>query len=226
MSVTVPVRSVVLVALLLAACGGAAVPASTTAIASASAAPTGTVSATGPWTFTADASSKATVRVREVLAQVRAPGDAVLVASGVKGAFTLNTDGSFSASSKLTIELNALASDQRLRDQYIKDSVLETRRFPTAVFVPTKSSGLTLPLPSSGDLSLTLTGDMTIHGVTKTVSFTVTATRAGSKLTATATADPSWKFGDFGMAVPRTISVLSVEDDIRLEIALVATETS
>ena len=225
MSVTVPVRSVALVALLLVACGGAAAPAPTTAASSASAAPTGTISAAGPWTFTVDASSKATVRVREVLAQIRAPGDAVLTAAGVKGSVTLNADGTFSASSKMTIELSALTSDQRQRDQYIKDSVLETRRFPTAVFIPTKASGLTLPLPASGDLRLALTGDMTIHGVTKTVTFTVTATRAGSRLTATATADPSWKFGDFGMAVPRTISVLSVEDDIRLEIALVATET-
>jgi polyisoprenoid-binding protein YceI len=103
--------------------------------------------------------------------------------------------------------------------------VLETRRFPNAVFVPVKTSGLALPLAANGELKFTLSGDMTIHGTTKTVSFTVTATRAGSKLTATATADPSWKFGDFGMTVPRTISVLSVEDDIRLEIALVATET-
>ena len=213
--------------LLLAACGGAAAPApvATTPIATASAVPTPTLSASGPRTFTVDASSKATVRVREVLAQIRAPGDAVLGATGLKGSFTLNTDGSFSANSKINIELTGLASDQRLRDQYIKDNVLTTRQFPTAVFVPAKASGLSLPLPASGDLKFTLTGEMTIHGTTKTVSFAVTATRVGSKLTATATADPSWKFADFGMTVPRTASVLSVEDDIRLEIALVATET-
>ncbi len=228
---TVPVRSIALAAALLASCGGAATPAPTAlqSAAPASPAPTATplatVSAAGPWTFTVDASSKATVRVREVLAQIRAPGDAVLTATGVKGSFTLNSDGTFAASSKITADLTTLRSDQSQRDSFIKDNTLETRRFPTATFVPKQSTGLTLPLALSGDVKFTLSGDMTIHGTTKTVSFAVSATRTGSKLTATVTADPAWKFADFGMTVPRVVSVLSIEDDIRLEIALVATET-
>jgi len=56
------------------------------------------------------------------------------------------------------------------------------------------------------------------------VTFAVVANRTGSKLTATATADPSWKFGDFGMSLPVSNSVLSVVDEIRLEFSLVANE--
>ena len=190
-----------------------------------SAPPTGTVSANGPWTFTVDQSSKTTVRVREVLAQIRAPGDAVLTATGMKGAFTLNVDGSFATGSKITADLTTLRSDQSQRDGFIKDNTLETRRFPTAEFVPERLSGATLPLPASGDLALTIAGKMTVHGKTKDVTFAVTAKRDGPKLTATATAAPAWKFADFGMTVPRVASVLSIEDDIRVEIALVATET-
>jgi len=217
----------VFIALALCACSPAA-PAqpSATVAATASAAPTGTVSASGPWTFTVDASSKTTVRVREVLAQIRAPGDAVLTATGMKGSFTLNTDGSFASGSKITADLTTLRSDQSQRDSFIKDNTLETRRFPTAEFVPEKATGATLPLPVSGDLKLTVAGKMTVHGKTKDVTFTVTAKRDGAKLTATATADPAWKFGDFGMTVPRVASVLSIEDDIRVEISLVATETA
>lgn len=232
MSVTVPVRSSALAAALLVSCGGAAAPLGTAAPSSApatalaTATPVATVSAAGPWSFTLDASSKATVRVREVLAQIRAPGDAILTTSGLKGAFTLSADGTFGATSKITADLTALRSDQSQRDSFIKDNTLETRRFPTATFVPKQSTGLTLPLPLSGEISFTLTGDMTIHGRTKTVAFAVTAIRTGSKLTATATADPAWKFADFGMTVPRVASVLSIEDDIRLEITLLATETA
>ena len=189
----------VLIALALCACSLAApTQPSATAAPTTSAAPTGTVSASGPWTFTVDSSSKTTVRVREVLAQIRAPGDAVLTATGMKGSFTLNTDGSFASGSKITADLTTLRSDQSQRDSFIKDNTLETRRFPTAEFVPEKAAGVTLPLPISGEL----------------------------KLTATATADPAWKFGDFGMSVPRVVSVLSIEDDIRVEISLVATETA
>jgi polyisoprenoid-binding protein YceI len=74
-------------------------------------------------------------------------------------------------------------------------------------------------------MKFTLIGEITIHGVTKPVTFAITATRAGSRLTATATAEPAWKFADFGMTVPRVASVLSIEDDIRVEFALIATET-
>jgi polyisoprenoid-binding protein YceI len=75
-------------------------------------------------------------------------------------------------------------------------------------------------------MKFTLAGKMTVHGVTKDVTFAVTAKRDGARLTATATADPAWKFADFGMTVPRVASVLSIEDDIRVEISLVATETA
>jgi polyisoprenoid-binding protein YceI len=217
----------VLIAFALVACGGSAAdrqPTATTA--NASALPTGTVSVSGPWTFTVDGSSKTTVRVREVLAQVRAPGDAVLTATGMKGSFTLNPDGTFAAGSKITADLTTLRSDQSQRDGFIKDNTLETRRFPTAEFVPEKATGLTLPLPVAGDLKLTIAGKMTVHGTTKAITFTVTARRDGAKLTATATADPAWKFADFGMSVPRVASVLSIEDDIRVEISLVAVETA
>jgi polyisoprenoid-binding protein YceI len=65
---------------------------------------------------------------------------------------------------------------------------------------------------------------MTIKGKTKEVTFDVTAKRDGSDLTATATANPSWKFGDFGMRAPSVpFRVLSVTDEIRAAIDIVAT---
>jgi len=213
--------------LALTACGGGATPSVTKDPAIVSTAtPAGTLSISGPWTFSVDATSKTTVRVREVLAQVRAPGDAVLTATGMKGTFTLNTDGTFAPSSKISVDVTTLRSDQSQRDGFIKDNTLETRRFPTAEFVPTKATGLALPLSPSGDMKFTLAGKMTVHGVTKDVTFAVSAKRDGARLTATATADPAWKFADFGMTVPRVASVLSIEDDIRVEISLVATETA
>lgn len=69
-----------------------------------------------------------------------------------------------------------------------------------------------------------LAGKVTAHGVAKEVTFAVSAKRDGTRLTATATNDPAWKFADFGMTVPRVASVLSIEDDIRIEVSLVATE--
>ena len=234
-----PDRVTVLLAaasLLLAACGGAAVaPSATpapTAVATATApAPTATAAtsatgvttvATGTWTISD--TSKATVRVREQLVGVNLPSDAVLVATGATGTFVLKDDGTFSPDSKITFDLTTLVSDQRDRDNFVKMDTLQTRQFPKAEFVPTKTSGLTLPMPASGEFTFKLTGQITIHGKTKEVTFDVVAKRSGNDLTATATGTPTWKFGDFGMSAPSVpFRVVSVVDEIRVVVDLVAT---
>jgi polyisoprenoid-binding protein YceI len=220
------------VAVLLAACGGAAAPSTTaapTAAATASAPPSAsattnptTIITTGTWTVST--ASKATVRVREQLVGVNLPSDAVLVATGATGTFVLQDDGTFSPDSKITFDVTTLASDQRDRDNFVKMDTLQTRQFPTATFVPTKTSGLLLPLPASGDFTFKLTGQITIHGKTKEVTFDATAHRSGNELTATTTASPTWKFADFGMTAPSVpFRVVSVVDEIRLVVDIVAT---
>jgi len=218
--------------LLLAACGGASVaPSATpapTAVASTATPTAAATSATsvptvtsGTWTISD--TSKATVRVREQLVGVNLPSDAILVAIGATGAFLLKDDGTFSSDSKITFDLTTLASDQRDRDNFVKMDTLQTRQFPKAEFVPTKTTGLVLPMPASGEFTFKLTGQITIHGKTKDVTFDVVATRTGNDLTATASSAPTWKFGDFGMSAPSVpFRVVSVVDEIRVVVDLVA----
>ncbi len=212
--------------MLVAACGGSATvetpTATPTATTTATATAASTTASAGTWTVTDK--SKATIRVREQLVGVSLPSDAVLTATGAKGSFELNADGTFESGSKITFDLTTLSSDERDRDNFIKNDTLQVRQFPTAGFVPTKTSGLVLPLATSGTFTFTLTGNITIRGKTKEVTFDVTAKRDGSDLTATATANPSWKFGDFGMTAPSVpFRVLSVTDEIRASIDIVAT---
>lgn len=211
---------------LVAACGGSAtvsVPSATPiATANATASAAVTTASAGTWSVTDK--SKATIRVREQLVGVSLPSDAVLTAAGAKGSFDLHADGTFTSASKITFDLATLSSDERDRDNFVKRDTLQVTQFPTAEFVPTKTSGLTLPLAASGTFTFTLTGNMTIKGKTHEVTFDVTAKRDGSDLTATATANPSWKFGDFGMTAPSVpFRVLSVTDEIRATIDIVAT---
>ena len=212
--------------MLVVTCGGSATvetpTATPTATTTATATAASTTASAGTWTITDK--SKATIRVREQLVGVSLPSDAVLTAMGAKGSFELNADGTFESGSKITFDLTTLSSDERDRDNFIKNDTLQVRQFPTAGFVPTKTSGLVLPLATSGTFTFTLTGNMTIRGKTKEVTFDVTAKRDGSDLGATATANPSWKFGDFGMTAPSVpFRVLSVTDEIRASIDIVAT---
>jgi polyisoprenoid-binding protein YceI len=214
----------VLGALMVAACGGPASVSVASATPTATPADSATAAAASGAAWTVTDKSKATIRVREQLVGVSLPSDAVLTATGAKGSFTLNDDGTFASGSKITFDLTTLSSDERDRDNFIKNDTLQVRQFSTAEFVPTKTSGLALPLATSGTFTFTLTGNMTIKGKTKEVTFDVTAKRDGSDLTATATANPSWKFGDFGMTAPSVpFRVLSVTDEIRAAIDIVAT---
>ena len=215
-----------IVPLVAAACGGPASVAVDPTSAPPAAAPStaaGTAIATGALSWTVSDKSKATVRVREQLASLNLPSDAVLVATGAKGAFGVNDDGTFAPGSQLSFDVSSLTSDQSQRDSFVKQSVLNTRQFPTATFVPVKATGLVLPLAANGHVTFTLTGKLTIHGTTKDVTFSVDATRSGGELTASATLAPTVKFGDFGMQPPSAPGrVLSVVDEIKLTLDLVA----
>lgn len=221
-------RVLVLAALaigVLAACGSAAAPTPTarpSTSASATPAPSSSAAAAGSaWTVTSE--SKAVVTVREQLVGVNLPSDAVLTTTGADGSFSLNADGTFAPDSKIGFDLRTISSDQRDRDQYVRQSTLQANRFPTATFVPTKATGLAGQLPASGQFTFTLTGDMNIHGVTKEMVFDVTASRTNGKLTATATSQKPFTFEDFGMKAPSVpFRVVSVNDEIKLVVTLVA----
>lgn len=222
---------------LLASCGGTARPVeaptspspapTTPATAPAATAPATTATATtaptpsGALSFTVATGSKATVRVREQLANFPAPSDAVLETSSVNGSFILNPDGTFASGSKIDVDLRTISSDSGQRDGYLHRTTLQTSRFPTAVFVPTATRGLALPL-ADGDFKAVVVGTMTIRGVTKDVTFDVSGTKRDGQITASATNAPTWKFADFGLEIPRVFTVLSIVDEIRLEVSLVA----
>jgi len=223
------VAALALLLLLQVACGGAASPSPSAAVVTNS--PTASPAATATnapqanaMTWNVDPSSKATIKVREQLVRLPSPIDALINITGAQGAFTLNPDGTFAANSKISVDMTTVTTDDRQRTDSIKRDPLEVTRFRTSELVPKTAIGLTLPLPSSGEFTFKLIGDLSLHGVTKTVTFDVRATRADGKLTAIATASPSWKFGDFGMQPPTSFSVLSIVDEIRMEFALVANE--
>jgi polyisoprenoid-binding protein YceI len=201
-------------------------PAPAAAPTTAPAAPASAPAGAAPLTFQiSQAASKATFRVREQLAGRQLPNDAVGTTSDVTGQLSIRPDGAVVAdASKISVNLRTLATDNRMRDDYIKQNTLQVNRFPTAEFVPTKAEGIPSPLPASGEHTFKLTGMMTMRGVQKEVTWDVTAKRNAGQLEGKATT--AVKFGDFGMTPPRVASVLSITDEIRLELDLVASQTA
>jgi polyisoprenoid-binding protein YceI len=173
--------------------------------------------AAGATKFDVASGTEADFRVREQLARLSFPSDAVGKTSAITGSIVLGPDGKVVADqSKFTVDLTTLKSDSNGRDGFIKRNTIDVTTFPSAEFVITDVQGLPSPLPSSGKQSFKLVGNLTIHGVTRPATWTVDGQISGNDVTGLATTD--FKFEDFGMSPPKAGPVLSVVDDVKLEL--------
>ena len=169
--------------------------------------------------------SEARYRIREQLAGVSFPNDAVGITRVIEGGIALDPQGRVVAGeSSFRVDVRTLTSDQPRRDNYVRRNTLETERYPTATFVPVEARGLAVPVPRSGSATFELIGDFTVRAVTRRTTWQATATFNGAE--ADVRARTAFRFADFGLQVPRVASVLSVEDDIRLELDLVLRRSS
>jgi polyisoprenoid-binding protein YceI len=163
--------------------------------------------------------TKARYKVREQLAGINFPSDAVGTTEAVTGVIVIKPDGSIDAEqSKLSVDLKTLTSDQQMRDGYVQNRTLETAKFPMMEFVPKRAVGLPAPLPAGmqAQAGFQLIGDMTLHGVTKDATWNVVATFGNDAVggRATTTID----FASYGMTKPSLARLMSVDDKIDLEI--------
>src|SRR5438270_6270347 len=87
--------------------------------------------AAGAGTWTVGSGSQAGYRVREQLASLPAPSDAVGRTSSITGSVTVTQSGSSYtvAAASLTVNVNTLTSDRPMRDQRIRQMGLESNRY-------------------------------------------------------------------------------------------------
>ena len=112
--------------------------------------------------------------------------------------------------SKIVVDLRTLRSDEARRDNFLRQNSLESNRFPRAEFVIRQVSGLSSPLPESGEAAFQLHGDMTLHGVTAPVTWDVIASFEPDGVTGQATT--TFQFSDFDMSKPSLFFIISVEE--------------
>lgn len=87
--------------------------------------------------------------------------------SGITGSATLNPDDLPQSSVEITIDVNTINTHDAQRDGHLKSAdFLDAENFPTMSF---RSTGV----EAVGEEELRLTGELTLHGVTKPVVLTV-----------------------------------------------------
>jgi polyisoprenoid-binding protein YceI len=143
--------------------------ASSTAGASASATTGSGGSVAGTWSV--GSGSQAGYRVRERLANLPAESDAVGRTDKVTGSITIESSGSTTTltAGTLTVDTTSITSNESRRDNRLRTEGLETDTYPTATFTLTKAVEVPAAALSGTASDLTLTGDLTLHGVTKSV---------------------------------------------------------
>ena len=159
--------------------------------------------------------------VQEQFANVDLPNDAIGETSDVQGAFTFDESGNIvSGESRIVMNAASLRSDESRRDNYLSQNAIQTGQYPEIVFVATGVTGLPWPLPVSGEHTFEIQGDLTVREVTRPVAWQTTASFDGA--TVTGAAKIAFTFGEFEMEVPDLFFLLSVDDNIRLELDFVA----
>jgi polyisoprenoid-binding protein YceI len=190
--------------------------------------PTGAAATIGPdgldgtWTidtsigsFADFSSSFVGYRVEETLANVGA-NTAVGRTPEVSGALVLA--GSTITSVDVTADLTGLRSDDDRRDGQLQRQSIQTSQFPTATFRLTTPIELGSVPADGATITVTATGELTLHGVTRSVEIPLQARLSGDVVTVAGSLEIL--FADYDIERPSSFVVLSIEDHGTMELQL------
>ena len=153
-------------------------------------------------------------RVQELFAGETLHKDAVGRTSAVTG--TIVFANSQLQSVNVTADVQALKSDRAPRDSFLHSNALETDRYPTGTFQAINPA-LPAPPASGKAFAVGLTGDLTLHGVTRRITLQLRARRVGDRIDVVGTAPVL--FRDYNIQTPDT-AIVKTEDHGDLEIDL------
>lgn len=163
--------------------------------------------------------SVAGYRMREKLASIPAPSEAVGRTSSITGEVRVEESGTKVTvpSARFEVNVQTLKSDQSRRDSAIKRSGLETDKFPAATFVTTQ------PIQTDTTANkVDATGDLTLHGVTKRVTIPLDVRLNGNQIEMVGAI--AFPCSDFGMQPPSIAGFVTVESQATMEVSLVLTK--
>lgn len=161
--------------------------------------------------------------IEEVLSG--APKTVIGTTSDVEGSLTPDfASPSNTTVGTIRVDLSTLRTDNSFRNLAIHGTILETgnEAFRYAEFTPTALSGLPDRIAIGQPFDFQITGDLTIHGVTREVTFDVTVTPI-SETRLEGLASLEIRYADFNISILRLPpQVASVEEQVILELDFVA----
>ena len=169
----------------------------------------------GTWSVVA---AEAGYRVREQLANLPAESDAVGRTKDVTGSITLVAagDGAQLTEGSLTVDTTTIVSDEDRRDNRLRTEGLETDAFPTATFTITAPVDIPAAAVAGTATDVSLVGDLTLHGVTRSVTIPAQARLADGQVQVVGSI--VFPLADFEITAPNVGGfIISIADEGTLE---------
>jgi polyisoprenoid-binding protein YceI len=88
----------------------------------------------------------------------------------VSGTIVADPDNAATSSVEVSIDLGSLDTGIALRNRHMRERYVETGKYPTATFKSLSISPPTAPIVVNQPAELSVTGDFTMHGVTKRIT--------------------------------------------------------
>ena len=174
----------------------------------------------GEWTVSEG--SQAGYRVREQLASLSAESDAVGRTTSVTGSITVASDGTTTTvtAGTLTVDTTTIASDEDRRDDRLRTEGLQTDSFPSATFTVTQPVAVPAAAVTGTASDLTLVGDLTLHGHTKSVSIPAQAQLVDGTIQVQGSI--TFPLADFDIVAPNIGGfIISIADEGTLEFLII-----
>jgi polyisoprenoid-binding protein YceI len=171
----------------------------------------------GTWRVSGDGSSYVGYRVKEQLTFLSSPNEAVGRSTAVTG--TMEVTGDTVEDVRIQADLTRLTSDERRRDNAIRQRGLESQRYPTATLELAEPIRLATAPVQDEEVRGQGKGRLTVHGVTREVDLSVSGRWSGS--TIQVVGQLPVKMSDYQIQAPRFGPVVSIEDNAAVEFSLV-----
>ncbi len=162
--------------------------------------------------------SEAGYRVRERLATLDAESDAVGRTSDIAGSITVveTAGGAHLTGGEISIDTTTITSDENRRDDRLRTEGLQTDRFPTATFTLTQPLDVPAAALAGTPTDVTLVGELTLHGVTKSVEIPAQAQLSNGQIQVAGSL--TFPLADFEITAPNVGGfIISIADEGALE---------
>lgn len=146
---------------------------------------------------------------------------AVGTTSQVEGEIAINqANPTESSVGEISADISQFTSDSNRRDNALRDRFIQSSQYPIVTFSASQIDGLPENYQGGEEISLRISGDLTIREATRPVTFDATVKLEGDTLSGTA--ETTILMSDFGFGPIDIAGILKTEDEAKVTLNFIA----